>query len=69
MVEKMTWEERRNMHINEWDKHRKIAKAVLAHMIECGFNHEEWEEYKRESMLANRHWGYAEAMWTRKHGN
>lgn len=69
MSEKMSWEERWHMHHYERKKHSELARAALQRCIESGCNDmEAWEEYRRESKIASKHYGIANAMYTRKYG-
>lgn len=66
--EKMTWEERREMHLQLWEEYSKAARESLRAYI----NSHDWADYQRhceEYKLSNKHWGIAEAMWTRKYGH
>lgn len=67
MMNKMTWEERRNMHKDLCKEHRTKAIEELKLFRET-LNRKHWDEYKAEDRLANKHWGISQAMFTRKYG-
>lgn len=66
MENKMTWEQRWNMHNDLRKEHAGKAQAALR--AAESRKQKDWEEYKRESKLSNKHFGIAQAMFTRKHG-
>lgn len=55
-------------HYNLWEEHRAKASAALKAFINDGSRTDLWEEYKSESKIANKHWGIAQAMFTKKYG-
>ena len=69
MMEKMTWMERQRMHYSLCIEHNRKASEAIDRIIREGFSDEAWEEYKRESKMAHRHYGTAKAMHTRRFGN
>ena len=64
---KMTWEERREMHLNLWREHTGKAKEALQRFIETNDFHY-FEEHKAEWKEGQKHYGIASAMFTRKYG-
>lgn len=67
MAKKMTWDEQRQMHLDLWRDHYNEAKKWLDLYIET-HDYKCYIEHEKEYKLSNRHWGIAEAMWTRKYG-
>lgn len=68
MANKMTWDERRKMHLDEYHAHRDIAVSALHRYSTEGYNRDDWNLYKEEMKIANKHWGIANAMFTKKYG-
>lgn len=64
----MSFEERYEMHLNESKTHRENARQALKKFIEDHSVIGYWEEYKKEDKASNKHWGIAQAMFTRKYG-
>lgn len=67
MTNKMTWDERRKMHLDKAWEHMATAREALARFAETR-NASDWEQYIAEYKLHNKHWGIAEAMYTRRYG-
>ena len=67
MKSEMTWEERREMHLNKSFEHMATAREALTRFMESR-NASDWAQYKAEYKLHNKHWGIAEAMFTRRYG-
>lgn len=67
MTNKMTWQERYDMHIAKSWEHMATAREALARFME-GKNWCDFEQYKAEYKLHNKHWGIAQAMFTRRYG-
>ena len=67
MKKEMTWEQRWNMH-NELRRTHSANAIKAIHAFSESRNPKDYDEYKRESQLANKHSGIAQAMFTRKHG-
>lgn len=63
--QKMTWDERWEMHWQLNRKYREEATAALRAFRES-MNESDWEDYLKASKLANKHWGIHQAMWTKK---
>lgn len=58
-------------HHNLWNEHHQKAMEHLAAFRRNVTDLSEWEAYKAESKLANKHWGIEQAMYTKelkKHG-
>jgi len=54
-------------HYNLARKIQAQATAVLSKTFTTnGIDHENWQEYKRLSKEANKHFGISNAMWTRE---
>lgn len=53
-------------HITESQKHREAAIALIKKFRTDTRDTETWEQYKKETKLANKHWGIAQAMWTKE---
>ena len=68
MKTKMTWEERRQMHLDLHNEHWAKARQVLRRYTET-HDRQHLTTYETEYHLSNKHWGIAEGMWTRKYGN
>ena len=66
----------REEHLNLWREHSAKRDAAMKAWSELLNTHDilnaevqkYWNEYKAESKLANKHWGIAAAIFTRKHG-
>lgn len=64
----------RDEHITIYSEHKDKAIALLRKSnlaLEQGQYKDSrklFDEYLAESKIANKHWGIAQAMWTRKHG-
>ena len=68
MKEKMSWEERRKMHLDLWQKYFDESKVFLIKFAETrDFSY--YKEHERLYRLSNKHWGIAQAMWTRRYGH
>lgn len=67
MATKMTWDERRAMHLNLNHEHWDAATQALRRFRDS-HDMKDFRAFKSEYHLANKHWGIAEAMWTRKYG-
>lgn len=53
-------------HIELWHEHKdKALKALEAYRCDI-HDFTLWEEYKAESKIANKHYGIARAMWTKR---
>ena len=63
--QKMTWDERWEMH---WELNKKYREQMMdaLHEFQRTGSMGAWEEYKRLNKLANKHWGIHQAMWTKK---
>ena len=55
-------------HYEILEEHRTKATEALHKFAEDISRTDLWEEYKSESKIARKHWGIAQAMWTKKHG-
>lgn len=67
MTATMTWDERRNFHLELARIHLKNSQNALDRCIRK-HNTVDWNEYKAEYKLHNKHWGIAQAMFTRRYG-
>ena len=57
----------REQHLNEYRAERAMAKECIAMACESHpFSYDAFQEYKTHDRLANKHWGIAQAMWTRQ---
>lgn len=63
----MTWNERWEMHNSLRREHRNKSIEALKRFQDSR-DRSDWEEYLSEDHLANKHFGIAQAMWTRKYG-
>ena len=53
-------------HIDLWKQHRSNAmKALKAFQLDI-HNEALWLEYRAESKIANKHYGIARMMWTKR---
>jgi len=58
----------REQHLEKYNSERAAAKEALTRAIESHpFSYDAFQEYKAHDKLANKHWGIAQAMFTRKH--
>ena len=64
----MSFEERYEMHLNESKIHRENARQAMKKFMEDRSKVEYWEEVKKEDKASNKHWGIAQAMFTRRYG-
>lgn len=57
----------REQHLEEYKIERALAEEAIAKAIESHpFSYDAFQEYKAHDKLANKHWGIAQAMWTRR---
>ena len=58
----------REEHVNLWREHNNKAMSALRNFRDNVRRDEFWQEYLRESRIANKHWGIAQMMFTKKFG-
>ncbi len=58
---------KREAHLETGSWYRECALRAIASFRET-MDRKYWEDYKTNSKLANKHYGIAQAMFTRKYG-
>lgn len=53
-------------HIELWHEHKDKAMKALKAFQEDIHNDAFWKEYLAENKIANKHFGIARAMWTKR---
>lgn len=53
-------------HIELWNEHKGKAMKALKAFREDIHNDAFWKEYLAESKIANKHYGIARMMWTKR---
>lgn len=59
------WNERKEAHMNEWRIHGEAAVRELSAFNDTG-DYEHFQNYMIESKLANKHFGIACQMYTKR---
>lgn len=61
------WNALREEHLKKAREHFEISKHALQEFIET-HNFMYFEIHMKEYKIHNKHWGIAQAMWTRRYG-
>lgn len=67
MTNEMTWNQKWDMHKRLRKEHQDKAVTALRRFRES-MNQSDYDEYKKESKIANKHQGIAQMMFTKKYG-